>query len=59
MELQDSGQINGLGGLSKLVIIQYYHGFNSPLKMTMTWLLAHLAGDEGLLVLADEIKGDG
>ena len=32
----------------KLVIMPYYHEFNSPLKMPITRLLAHLTGDVGL-----------
>ena len=39
---------HGLGDSPKPVIIPSYHEFNSPLKMPITRLLAHLTGDVGL-----------
>ena len=33
---------------NQLVIMLCFHEFSSPLKMPITWLLAHLTGDVGL-----------
>ena len=37
-------QICGVGQSLKLVVILYYHGFNSPPKVRVTWLLARPHG---------------